>query len=107
MFVYVFLHRVRNLEEEFHCYAATTDLQKEMGLSPKLSSLLFNYWKLKRTVSPNTCNFFCVSFSDTYFTCLPQLNQNRPLVAAMSVDSLRLELLQQSHVGHMTITCHT
>ena len=41
-----------------------------------------------------------------------QANQNRPLVAAMSVDSLRLELLQQSQVSdtlscdsHVTPTC--
>lgn len=65
--------KVRNLEEEFHRHASPADLQRELNLSERVSSLLYNYWQLKR-----------------------KANQNRPLVAAMSVDSLRLELLQQS-----------
>lgn len=50
--VYTFVDRVRNLEEEFYCHATATDLQREMGLTPKLSTLLYNYWKLKRIVRP-------------------------------------------------------
>ena len=99
------LHRVRNLEEDFYCYATAADLQKEMGLTPKLSSFLYNYWKLKRSVSPRTYNAF-IWHTLMLHSSPSQSNQSRPLVAAMSVDSLRLELLQQSHVGHMTHVGH-
>ena len=103
--VYISVDRVRNLEEEFYCHATATDLQREMGLTPKLSTLLYNYWKLKRIVSPPTILSFIGILRCFTLIPLSQSNQNRPLVAAMSVDSLRLELLQQSHVGHMTVTC--
>ena len=111
VFVYVFLHRVRNLEEEFHCYAATTDLQKEMGLSPKLSSLLFNYWKLKRTVSPNTCNFFCVSFSDTLLFLLATVEPEQAAccsnVCGQSAVGTSAAVTCASHDYHMSyIACH-
>ena len=112
VFVYVFLHRVRNLEEEFHCYAATTDLQKEMGLSPKLSSLLFNYWKLKRTVSPNTCNFFCVSFSDTLLFLLATVEPEQAAccsnVCGQSAVGTSAAITCGSHGHHMSyIACVT
>ena len=43
--------RVRNLEEEFHRHASPADLQRELNLSERVSSLLYNYWQLKRKVS--------------------------------------------------------
>ena len=38
------------VQESFYKYASVEDLIKEMKLSPKLSALIYNYWKLKRKV---------------------------------------------------------
>ena len=48
------LHRSTQLvqvQESFYKYASVDDLMKEMKLTPKLSTLIYNYWKLKRKVS--------------------------------------------------------
>ena len=48
------LHRPTQLiqvQESFYKYASVDDLIKEMKLSPKLGTLIYNYWKLKRKVS--------------------------------------------------------
>jgi hypothetical protein len=47
------LHRSTQLiqvQESFYKYASVDDLVKEMKLTPKLSTLVYNYWKLKRKV---------------------------------------------------------
>ena len=47
------LHRPTQLiqvQESFYKYASVDDLVKEMKLTPKLSTLIYNYWKLKRKV---------------------------------------------------------
>ena len=36
--------------QAFYKYASPDDLTRELNLSPKLSTLLYNYWKLKRKV---------------------------------------------------------
>ena len=38
------------LQEQFYNYASAEDLVEKFKLSPKLSALIFNYWKLKRKV---------------------------------------------------------
>lgn len=38
------------LQESFYNYATAEDLITKMKLSPKLSTLIYNYWKLKRKV---------------------------------------------------------
>jgi len=42
------------LQEQFYNYASTEDLVENFKLSPKLSALIFNYWKLKRKVRIHT-----------------------------------------------------
>ena len=38
------------VQQAFYKYASPDDLTRELNLSPKLSTLLYNYWKLKRKV---------------------------------------------------------
>jgi len=38
------------VQQAFYKYASPDDLTRELNLSPKLSALLYNYWKLKRKV---------------------------------------------------------
>ena len=47
------------VQQAFYKYTSPDDLTKELNLSPKLSTLLYNYWKLKRKVSHNPICFYC------------------------------------------------
>ncbi len=38
------------LQEQFYNYASADDLTEKFKISPKLSTLIYNYWKLKRKV---------------------------------------------------------
>lgn len=44
------------LQEQFYNYASIDDLIEKLKLSPKLSSLIYNYWKLKRKVYLNSAD---------------------------------------------------
>ena len=38
------------LQEQFYNYASIEELEEKLELSSKLSTLIYNYWKLKRKV---------------------------------------------------------
>ena len=42
------------VEEEFYKYASPEELSNELSLSIQISSLIYNYWKLKRKVINTT-----------------------------------------------------
>ena len=46
------------VQQAFYKYTSPDDLTKELNLSPKLSTLLYNYWKLKRKV-PVALLYYC------------------------------------------------
>lgn len=59
------------VQESFYKYASVEDLVKEMKLSPKLSTLIYNYWKLKRKVSPPVSRLSIAVNCARYTHCIP------------------------------------
>ena len=42
------------MEDEFYTYVSSNEVASELDIKPQYCELLYNYWKLKRKVSPNS-----------------------------------------------------
>ena len=52
--LYTSFCRLQEMEDEFYTYVSSNEVASELDIKPQYCELLYNYWKLKRKVSPNS-----------------------------------------------------
>jgi len=50
--------RLQEMEDKFYTYVSSNEVATELDINPRYCELLYNYWKLKRKVTPDhlCCN---------------------------------------------------